>query len=200
MSYRVRDITSETSGDEKIISKAMSFKGGIKFPLGGNTYATIRAGETQPTIEISAYEHFKTSQGDHVVIPKHRGAVLTPKQFTQLIKNGPLMRSVINAFTKEKRGSNSQRSMSDIRQVKRKTVSKVKVDPKTAPISLQPCRTPGRPLKRKQSCGSKKDVSTQTEAKKQCTATDVTGKNFTGKNESMKVFTGVQKTKDPFAC
>ena len=100
MSYRIHDITSDSSDDEGI-PKAWSLKGGIKFPLGGNTYATIRAGETQPTIQISAYEHFKTTQGDHVVIPKHHGVVLTPKQFTQLIKNGTLMRSVINSFTNE---------------------------------------------------------------------------------------------------
>ena len=74
------------------------------------------------------------------------------------------------------------------------------MDPKNAPISLQPCRTPGRPLKRKQSCGcplkrkqscaSKNDIGTQTEVKKQCTSTDIIGKN------SMNVFS-LQPSRTP---
>ena len=125
-------------------SRPLSFKWGMKFPVGGDTYATIRPGDIQPVIEISSYEHFKTPSGQDVVIPKQNGAILRPKQFAQLVQSGPVILSTIKAFTQP---CNTQQP--HVAQVK----SKPKVMPKKEPRK-------GRPLKRL--CLPKKD----TEAKK----------------------------------
>ena len=123
----------------------LSFKWGMKFPLGGDTYVTIRPGDTQPVIEISSYEHFKTPSGHDVVIPKHLGAMLSPKQFTQLVQSGPVILSTINAFTQPM--SNTQHP--HVAQVKSKSKDLAQKEPRK-----------GRPLKRLRL--AKKD----TEAKK----------------------------------
>ena len=169
MSNRVSRTRHVTCQSEKSNSMPLSFKRGMKFPLGGDTHVTVRPGETQPIIEISSYEQFKTPSGHHVVIPKHLGVMLTPKQFTQLMKSGASIQSAIQSFTQPKLKSNAQCSKCVIRQVKRKTSrAKENVDPKKK-TSRAKDRV-FRPLKRVQSCGlPKKDVSTQAEVKKQCT-------------------------------
>ena len=196
---RDQNSPSGSSSDEEsnLVALALAFKGGIKFPLGGDTYVTVKASthlyETQPSIEISTHKHVKTADGLHAVIPKYLGAVLTPKQFTQFIKNGPLIQSAINSLTQQKPKPNIQRPGSVIRQVKSKTSTpKDKVDFK---IAQQPRRKPGRPPKRPNDIDlDKKDVSTQTGAKKQCTAKDDTRTNL------MNIVTEAQNTIKPFVC
>ena len=170
MSNRVSRTRHVTSQSEKSNSMPLSFKWGMKFPLGGDTHVTVRPGETQPIIEISSYEQFKTPSGHHVVIPKHLGVMLNPKQFTQLMKSGPIILSAIKSFTQPKLKSNGRCSKCVIRQVKRKTsTAKDKVDSKRK-FRLEDIFTKsrrGRPSKRNQSCESKKDTCTQTEARKQ---------------------------------
>ena len=168
MSNRVSRTRHVTCQSEKSNSMPLSFKWGMKFPLGGDTHVTVRPGETQPIIEISSYEQFKTPSGHHVVIPKHLGVMLTPKQFSQLMKSGPLIQSAIKSFTQPKLKSNDRCSKCVIRQAKRKTsTAKDKVDSKrkfrSEDIFSKSCR--GRPSKR--ICKSKKDTCTQTEAIKQ---------------------------------
>ena len=194
MSNPDQHVTSESISNEKENSMPLCFKWGLKFPLGDDTHVTVRASDTQPIIEISSYEQFKTPSGHDVVIPKHLGVMLTPKQFTQLMKSGASIQSAIQSFTQPKLKSNARCSKCVIRQVKRKTSrAKENVDPKKK-TSRAKDRV-FRPLKRVQSCGlPKKDVSTQAEVKKQCTLANDTGKS------AMNIFTGVQNTLKPFVC
>ena len=193
MSNPDQHVTSESISNEKENSMPLCFKWGLKFPLGDDTHVTVRASDTQPIIEISSYEQLKTSSGHHVVIPKHLGVMLTPKQFTQLTKSGPLIRSVIKSFTKPKLKSSARCSKCVIRQVKRKIpTAKDKVDSKRK-NSLEDIFSKSRrgPLsKRNQSCESKKNACTQTEVKK----------SEAEEKSLMKTFTGVQKTIEPFVC
>ena len=151
----------------------LSFTWGMKFPLGDDTFVTIKRGATQPVIEISSYEHFKTPSGHDVVIPKHLGAMLTPKQFTQLVEIGPSIQSAIKDFTQPKPYS------PQVTQVKNKTKPKDK-DSKT----LKP--RVGCPLKRRRVLKKNK------EAKKPCTTSH--DKNL------MKVFSEVPSIEPFMSC
>ena len=200
--------------DGTVNSMALASKVGMKFPIGGDTYVTITAGKTKPSVEISSYENFKTAAGYHVIIPKRSGAVLTPKQFTRLLKNGPLirsaidsqliknetlMRSIINSSTHQNIVSNTRRPNSIIRQVrsnnrqtKRKnSTQKDNGDVEHTLYAPQPRRRVGRPAKCHQNRDlSKRDACTQTAAKRQLTSTD-DGESL------MCVMTDVEKVLNP---
>ena len=91
---------------------ALHFKGETQFPLGGDTYVTIKRRNKQPTIRISSYKNLKTITGRNVLIPTRFGVMLSPRQFDQLIKNTPLMVSTIESLQESKTSKCEDSSMS----------------------------------------------------------------------------------------